>query len=111
MTPGIPMRPVVTDVAALLHHDAAPGYREFLAVPALSLGIFVAAPGDVDRQEPHDRDEVYVVVDGEAVLDVAGQLHQLAAGSVAYVPAGVAHHFLQVHEDLRVLVLFAGMSS
>ena len=99
--------PLVADAATLLEQCAA-GYREFLAVPALSLGLFVAPSGEVDEQDPHDRDEVYVILEGEAVLDIAGVAHAVTAGSVAYVPAGVQHHFAAVHTDLRVLVLFAG---
>ena len=101
-------QPWVADAAALFGQHA--GYRELLAVPALSLGVFVASPGEVDEQDPHDRDEVYVILDGEAVLDIAGVVHPVTAGSVAYVPAGVDHHFAQVHADLRVLVFFAGAS-
>ena len=99
---------LVTDAATLLGRDADSGYREFLDVPALSLGMFSASAGDVDEQEPHDRDEVYVVLAGEAVLDVAGVPHAVSTGSVAYVPAGVRHRFAQVHTALRVLVFFAG---
>lgn len=100
--------PLVTDAAALLGRHAGSGYREFLDVPALSLGMFCASAGDVDEQEPHDRDEVYVVLAGEAVLDIAGVARAVSTGSVAYVPAGVRHGFAEVRAALRVLVLFAG---
>jgi len=99
---------LVADAATLVGLEAGAGYREFLDVPALSLGLFVAAAGHGDEQDPHDRDEVYVVLSGEADLDIAGVRHRVAAGSVAYVPAGVRHRFAAVHSAVRVLVVFAG---
>ena len=112
MTPGddpvSDHAPLVTNAATLLERDPGTGYQEFLDVPALSLGMFSASAGHVDDQEPHDRHEVYVVLTGEAVLDIAGVPHEVSAGSVAYVPAGVRHRFAEVHADLCVLVFFAG---
>ena len=99
--------PLVAGLADLLasHGDAT--YREVLRVPALSLGLFAVGPGHDDTQTPHDQDEVYVVVGGSAVLDVAGQRTPVTAGSVAYVPARVPHRFVDITDDLRVVVVFA----
>jgi mannose-6-phosphate isomerase-like protein (cupin superfamily) len=87
------------------HGDAA--YREVLRVPALSVGLFTAAPGHVDVQFPHSVDEVYVVVAGRAVLEVDGVRTPVETGSAAYVPPHVPHRFVDVTEDLRVVVVFA----
>lgn len=99
--------PLVTDLAALLTAQDAATYREFLRVPALSLGLFAVGQGHVDTQTPHRQDEVYVVLDGAAVLEVAGERTPVSAGSVAYVPALVPHRFVDVTVDLRVVVVFA----
>ena len=87
------------------HGDAT--YREVLRVPALSLGLFAATPGHDDVQSPHEVDEVYVVVAGRAVLEVDGVRTPVGTGSVAYVPSHVPHRFVDVTEDLRVVVVFA----
>jgi quercetin dioxygenase-like cupin family protein len=100
-------RPLVTDVRALLEEQGAATYREFLRVPAMSLGLFAAPDGHHDTQRPHAQDEVYVVVEGSAVLDVDGTRTAVAPGSVAYVPAAVPHRFVDVAGDLRVVVVFA----
>ncbi len=99
--------PVVTDLGALMHDQGASSYREFLRVPALSLGLFAVGPGHSDSQEPHRQDEVYVVVSGRATLLLGGVERSVSAGAVAYVPAGVPHRFVDVTEDLRVYVVFA----
>ncbi len=75
-------------------------------MPALSLGLFAATAGHADTQSPHDQDEVYVVVAGEAVLNVDGVGTKMSAGSVAYVPAHMPHRFVDISADLRVMVVF-----
>ena len=101
------MTPLVTDVRALVAQHGSGRYAEFVRVPALSLGLFAVGAGHQDTQSPHGQDEVYVVVEGRAVLVVDGERTPVAAGSVAYVPAGVPHRFEDVAEDLRVYVVFA----
>jgi quercetin dioxygenase-like cupin family protein len=40
-------------------------------------------------------------------LDVDGSGTEVGPGSVAFVPAGVAHSFVDISQDLRVAVVFA----
>ena len=80
---------------------------EFLNVPSLSAGLYVLPTGGEDRQSPHGRDEVYYVVAGRAVLEVDGDRQSVKAGSVVYVRAEVDHRFVEIDEDLEVLVFFA----
>jgi len=82
------------------------GYREHLRVTSLSAGRFTATPGYNDQQQPHTEDEIYYVLAGQAVLDIDGISHPVTAGSLAYVPRGVAHRFTQISTDLDVLVVF-----
>jgi mannose-6-phosphate isomerase-like protein (cupin superfamily) len=82
-------------------------YREFLRVPALSLGLYRHEVGAGVPQEPHTEDEVYFVVSGRGTIEIGGADHAVTSGSVVYVPAGVAHHFHDVTESLQVLVVFA----
>ena len=82
-------------------------YSEFLRVPALSLGFYRHDAGASVPQQPHTEDEVYFVISGSGMIAIAGTDHAVTSGSVAFVPAGVAHHFHTVAEELRVLVVFA----
>lgn len=70
-------------------------------MPALSLGVFAVGPGHSDSQEPHEQDEVYVVAAGQATLVLDDARTTVSAGSIAYVPAGVPHRFVDVTDDLR----------
>ncbi len=83
----------------------------FLKVPTLSTGLYVLPAGGQDRQTPHERDEVYFVVSGRAVLEVDGERQPVSPGSVVYVKAGVEHRFVEIEEKLEVLVFFAAAPS
>ena len=47
------------------------------------------------------------MVSGKAKLRVEGDVHEVGEGSVVSVDQGVDHQFVDVSDDLRVLVLFA----
>jgi quercetin dioxygenase-like cupin family protein len=82
-------------------------YSEFLRVPALSLGVYRHDVGASVPQQPHTEDEVYFVISGRGMIAIAGTDHAVTTGSVAFIPAGIAHHFHTVTEELQVLVVFA----
>jgi quercetin dioxygenase-like cupin family protein len=82
-------------------------WREFLRVPALSMGVYSLPAGAEDPQRPHAEDEVYYVVGGRAKLSVAGEDQVAEAGSILYVEAPVEHRFHHIEADLTVLVFFA----
>ena len=82
-------------------------YLEFLQASTLSMGLYELAAGDTDPQQPHTEDEVYYVVNGRAMIQVAGEDRPVQAGTVVFVEAGVDHRFHSIEEDLTVLVVFA----
>lgn len=105
-----PLKPVhAFDLEALTAEWQARGhpYLEFLRRDSMSVGLYVLAAGSADPQQPHAEDEVYVVLAGKAVLDVAGQRVPVKAGTVAFVAKGAVHKFVEIEEDLAALVLFA----
>lgn len=83
-----------------------PTYVEQFRVPDLSVGTYSVPAGGVDRQSPHTEDEVYVVVRGRAQLWTPDRTVEVGPGDVAFVPAGEPHRFVEVVEDLTLLVFF-----
>jgi mannose-6-phosphate isomerase-like protein (cupin superfamily) len=80
---------------------------EHLRVDSLSLGTYSIRGGGVDSQVPHGEDEVYVVVSGQGHFEAAGRRLPVGPGTVLFVPAGEEHRFVDVTEDLAVVVVFA----
>ena len=82
-------------------------YYEFLRVPALSCGLYRLPAGSKDLQSPHDEDEVYYVLAGRARLRVDGEDRAVGPGSILYVGATSEHSFVEIEEDITLLVFFA----
>jgi mannose-6-phosphate isomerase-like protein (cupin superfamily) len=86
-------------------HDFAEVFRS----PTGSLSLTVAGwpAGSIDDQQPHTEDEVYYVAAGRALLIVASESTPVGPGSIAFVAAGVEHRFVEIAEDLEVLVFWS----
>ena len=84
-----------------------PHWVEHLSVPDLSVGTYSLAAGSVDTQEPHTEDEIYVVLRGRGVLATDSANADVGPGSVVFVPALEPHHFVDIVEDLVLVVIFA----
>ena len=97
------------EIGDLIERQAASDsrYLEFLRVPDLNSGIYVLPAGADDTQQPHDDDEVYYVLEGRGSIVVGDETRPVTAGSVIYVAARVEHRFVEIIEELRILVFFA----
>jgi mannose-6-phosphate isomerase-like protein (cupin superfamily) len=103
--------PTLDAARAEVQHRTGELYLEFLRRDSMSCGLYVLEPGADDPQEPHQEDEVYVVLSGRARLAVAGQDQPVEPGSVLFVARTVPHRFHDVTERLSVLVFFAPAES
>jgi len=81
------------------------GYEVVHASPGLELGVYVLVAPEPDHQQPHEDDEVYVVLEGRGTLEVEDRQVELTEGHAVFVPAGAEHRFVG-YEQLSVLVLF-----
>jgi mannose-6-phosphate isomerase-like protein (cupin superfamily) len=97
------------DIADVRTDRAAHGepWQEFIRVPDLYTGLYEIPAGGEDGQSPHDHDEVYYILAGRATLIVEGDRVHVGPGSVAYVAKEKDHRFVDITEDLSILVFFA----
>jgi len=86
------------------------GYSVVHQSAGLEIGVYVLVAPEPDRQQPHEFDEVYVVLEGSGVLEVEGEATPLAEGGALFVPAGAEHRFT-AYEHLSLLVVFNGPHS
>lgn len=85
--------------------DAGGGYMIVHESPGLELGVYMLVAPEPDRQQPHEDDEVYVVLEGRGLLDIEDETVELREGHAVFVPAGAEHRF-SAYEQLTVLVIF-----
>src|SRR2546428_1926021 len=95
------------DIAAVQRRLAAGngGYEVVHRSPGLEVGVYVLVAPEPDRQQPHEDDELYVVLEGRGTLEVAGEPLALVEGQAAFVAAGVEHRFVG-YESLALVVVF-----
>lgn len=87
--------------------DVEGPWLEFQRSDAMSSGLYVLGVGERDEQTPHTEDEVYVVLRGRAALVTPQDRVDVASGDVLFVPACEEHRFVDVTEELVLLVVFA----
>jgi mannose-6-phosphate isomerase-like protein (cupin superfamily) len=82
-------------------------YNEFLRRRGMSLGMYMLPAGGTDAQHPHMADEVYIVMKGRGTLRVADDEVEVGPGSIVSVDHGEEHRFVNIAENLHMLVVFA----
>lgn len=84
------------------------GKRFALGFQRGSLTVELYAPRGTDPQEPHSRDELYVVVQGSGEFVRDAERRRFQAGDVLFAAAGVAHRFEGFTDDFVTWVMFYG---
>jgi mannose-6-phosphate isomerase-like protein (cupin superfamily) len=85
--------------------STAGGYEVVHSSHGAEIGVYVLVAPEPDRQQPHEDDEIYIVLEGTGVLDVEGTKTELREGHAMFVPAGAEHRF-SAYETLSLLVIF-----
>jgi mannose-6-phosphate isomerase-like protein (cupin superfamily) len=65
-------------------------------------------PDKVDKQQPHNRDEIYVIASGTGMFFNGTTRRKFKPGDFMFVPAGVEHRFEKFSEDFATWVFFYG---
>jgi mannose-6-phosphate isomerase-like protein (cupin superfamily) len=81
------------------------GYEIVHESPGLEVGVYVLVAPEPDRQQPHEDDEVYIVLEGRGTLQVEDEEIDLEEGQAMFVAAGADHRFTG-YEQLALLVVF-----
>jgi mannose-6-phosphate isomerase-like protein (cupin superfamily) len=85
--------------------DSKP-FAELITRGTLRVGLY--APRGEDPQQPHDQDEVYIVMSGQGTFVNGEESHRFQPGDVLFVAAGVTHRFEDFGDDFYVWVVFYG---
>ncbi len=92
-----------------LERVPAPDGKRFAALfERGSLLVEIYAPRGTDPQQPHTRDELYVVVSGSGEFAHGESRDRFGPGDFLFAPAGLAHRFENFTDDLVVWVVFYG---
>ena len=73
-----------------------------------SMEVEIYAPKGKDLQQPHTRDELYVIAAGSGYFVHESDRHAVEVGEVLFVPAGDEHRFEDFSDDFATWVVFYG---
>ena len=65
-------------------------------------------PDKIDKQQPHTRDEIYVIATGTGMFYHEGERKPVGQGDFLFVAAGAIHFFESFSEDFATWVFFYG---
>ena len=71
-----------------------------------SLTVELYQPLVEDLQQPHDRDECYVVTDGTGIFEMGDKTVPFAPGDFIFVPASMPHRFRDFGHSMTCWVTF-----
>lgn len=106
------------------HAPIEPGYLSAMLIRHGSMELRWYAPQGSDPQQPHDRDELYIIVSGHGVFIRAeeklpfgedrtivlggAQRVSVQPGDALFVPAGTEHRFESISTDFGAWIIFYG---
>ena len=73
-----------------------------------SMSVEAFAPNELDRQSPHQQDELYFIQHGSGTLTIDGTAHACTAGDAFFVATGQPHRFSNFTRDFATWVVFWG---
>jgi len=73
-----------------------------------SLAVEIYKPDKIDKQSPHERDEIYVVISGTGTFENGDVSSKIAPGDFLFVKAGIKHRFINFTADFATWVFFYG---
>jgi mannose-6-phosphate isomerase-like protein (cupin superfamily) len=100
------MRITLAEAAAMV--PAPDGKRSAAVFEHGTLQVKLYAPRGTDPQQPHTRDEAYVVARGRGWFVNGAHRHPIETPDVLFVKAGVVHRFEEFSDDFLVWVFFYG---
>ena len=84
------------------------GKRFVVGLERGELTVELYKPQDRDPQQPHTRDEAYVVVEGRGEFVMGDERVPFGPGDFLFVPAGMTHRFENFGESVTAWVVFYG---
>ncbi|QEC51902.1 cupin domain [Anseongella ginsenosidimutans] len=73
-----------------------------------TLEVEIYQPHIEDHQQPHSKDEVYIIISGEGDFFLEGKITAFKPGDFLFVPAGAEHRFINFSDNFSTWVFFYG---
>jgi mannose-6-phosphate isomerase-like protein (cupin superfamily) len=99
-------RELSTEIALMLLKERGTLFTEVFKHGSLVVEMY--KPDKIDKQKPHERDEIYVVASGTGTFINGERKWKFKPGDFLFVSAGVEHRFVDFTDDFATWVFFYG---
>jgi mannose-6-phosphate isomerase-like protein (cupin superfamily) len=82
-------------------------FLNFFDLQHLQVGILRLKPGELDTQEPHSLDEIYLVLEGDGFIEIGKKAYTVKKDLFIFVPAEVRHRFYGNSTEILVIYFFS----
>lgn len=103
---AIPYHITLTQAESALHAKTPAEFITLLTSGSLEVELYI--PDGVDKQSPHEKDELYVVISGTGTFVREEETYSFGPHDVLFVPAGQEHRFIDFTADFKTWVIFYG---
>ena len=73
-----------------------------------TMRMMLHKPAIPNLQQPHDQDELYLILRGSGRFTKAGETRSFGVGDALFVEAGVEHRFEDMTDDTLMWIVFWG---
>ncbi len=81
-------------------------FLDFLQSNSIDAGILVLKPGQKDIQEPHSRDEIYYIIEGNGFIEIGENIYSFHSGMCIFVPSNTPHRLFDNISQVIALYIF-----
>ncbi len=92
-----------TQAESALKAKAPAEFITLLSSGSLEVELYI--PDGVDKQSPHEKDELYVVISGTGTFVREEDTYTFGPHDVLFVPAGQEHRFIDFTDDFKTWVI------
>lgn len=83
------------------------GFLNFFDLQHLQAGILRLKPSELDTQEPHSLDEIYLVLEGDGFIEIGKKAYTVKKDLFIFVPAEARHRFYGNTKEILVIYFFS----
>jgi mannose-6-phosphate isomerase-like protein (cupin superfamily) len=98
----------VTSRAQLEAAMASSGEPHAVGLEHGTMRMLLYAPRGTDDQQPHRKDEIYIITSGHAEFMRGEERVPVGEGDTIFVPAGMVHRFEAMSDTFATWVVFWG---
>ena len=81
-------------------------YKSFIDTENMDVGVLHLKPDQEDNQLPHDKDEVYFILQGDGYFEIGNEIHKIVENRFYFVPKEIKHRLFANNKNIIAIYFF-----